>query len=647
MQLFLHNLSVTNLALNDIGVVIPASSYFEIDTASLNDLLRTNSALKGLIAGGTYNTDLVISTNVNPLSTAFFLTAVEANAVLTNGTADEIYFDASATDIIGKTVRSAIVEVNTKLGTLSSGITWRTPVFAITGDAQLTAGGTVSLTGMTFPLSDDEAPTQLVVGDFTAGKYVLYSDGTPANDKIYLVVGTNLVQQTAVNGVVAGYTYVVDNDLLDTPDVAEKYALYLSTPDGLKKIGDIDFNASSLQKSYAGGSTITLTNGNALTIKNYTGLKDILTVLSNGTGTQYKVDADVVTFKDTNLTSGIALSETGANTFIANEWINANAGGTTGNGVFDWSRTNSPNAPVSLVGGISALRDDLNETVRLLNTAPAVTDGDVNGGNLIGIKGLTTVTPTGGTAGANGSLQAVLEGINTKINNVANSAGGKSYANITAFTTAKGAGTTYQLNELVWIADANRQVEVLVLGTAVVENTDWVYIGSANALIATTLQVDVARVKIADTKAFVLPSNTTTAELNAVKVVDGVTYVYNGTAWLSSNRSDVTFGAISADGQFLSLGSVSSGLNGWITYRNAQIKAFAFYITGGNLAKNVSIYKNGALIATATYTNASGKVIVDNLAFDIVAGDVIQIFVDSTGAKALKVTANIEIAYRA
>jgi len=78
---------------------------------------------------------------------------------------------------------------------------------------------------------------------------------------------------------------------------------------------------------------------------------------------------------------------------------------------FDWSSRSTGVAEItSLVGAINANREDLDEYVALLRTKGAAI-GVAAGANLIGVDGIVDVTPTGGTSGADATLQAILEGL--------------------------------------------------------------------------------------------------------------------------------------------------------------------------------------------------------------------------------------------
>lgn len=81
---------------------------------------------------------------------------------------------------------------------------------------------------------------------------------------------------------------------------------------------------------------------------------------------------------------------------------------------FDWSaRTTASASIASITAAINANREDLYEFVELLATEGAAL-GVAAGANLIGVDGITDITPTGAAAaGDAANLQAMLEGIKT------------------------------------------------------------------------------------------------------------------------------------------------------------------------------------------------------------------------------------------
>jgi hypothetical protein len=78
---------------------------------------------------------------------------------------------------------------------------------------------------------------------------------------------------------------------------------------------------------------------------------------------------------------------------------------------FNWtSRATGTEVISGILGAVNANREDLTEFIELLFTKGAAV-GIAAGANLVGVKGIAGVTPTGKTAGANGSVQELLEGL--------------------------------------------------------------------------------------------------------------------------------------------------------------------------------------------------------------------------------------------
>jgi hypothetical protein len=137
----------------------------------------------------------------------------------------------------------------------------------------------------------------------------------------------------------------------------------------------------------------------------------------NGSGTDVQVynETTGVLAGLTSVTPGLLITKTGDQITFDGTQTNATAlsskfavGTQT---AFNWTaRTTGTDAITSLIGAINANRDDLSQYVELLNTKGAAV-GVAAGANLIGAKGIAGVTPTGKTAGADGTVQEVLEGL--------------------------------------------------------------------------------------------------------------------------------------------------------------------------------------------------------------------------------------------
>jgi hypothetical protein len=207
--------------------------------------------------------------------------------------------------------------------------------------------------------------------------------------------------------------------------------------------------------------------------------------------------------------------------------------------------------------------------------------------------------------------------------------------------------TTYTKNELVFIVDSRRFVMVLTHETlGVTHNVDWAYIGSSGYELSGTFRVDTEDAKVLDNKNLIIPNNSPAPKLQAIKhdLTTGLDFVYNGTEWVSILRKDITFASNQADGQYLNIGSMRSGLSGWLANRNLKIKSIAIKIGAGNLTKVIEIRVDGNTISTHT-PDASGVGIVNNLDIMVYEGEFIQVFASADGAACVNVCVNLEVAY--
>lgn len=228
--------------------------------------------------------------------------------------------------------------------------------------------------------------------------------------------------------------------------------------------GGVDIDAALGLTADAAGISLDSTAASNFTVDGAS-----LTLSTSTSGNVALSSAADVTFNDQYQTAARSFSQTAADGFAPEFGYDQQTD-------FDWTvRSTGMDAITSLMGGINANRQDLYEYVELTSTQGATASGGTAAGaNLIGAGGITGVTPTGGTEGAAGTVQAMMEGLALA------GGGGKTYADETAFTTAKAAGDYFKANEHVWILDSNRQVRVLVQGTSTVEGTDWDYVADTN-----------------------------------------------------------------------------------------------------------------------------------------------------------------------
>ena len=164
-------------------------------------------------------------------------------------------------------ISAQIKGIDTALGTLSTGITWKVKAFAITADAGLNAAADGTILSNLLPFSDDDG-TDLVIGDFSDGQYLLSSGATNKRFSVYDDGGTLKVTTSDVEQPEDSFTYVVKHDLIDA-DGQENTAIYHVEGTTLVKIGDVDFSVATgidLSSGYApaGSTTVEPTVGDSV-----------------------------------------------------------------------------------------------------------------------------------------------------------------------------------------------------------------------------------------------------------------------------------------------------------------------------------------------------------------------------------------------
>lgn len=191
---------------------------------------------------------------------------------------------ASADHAINKgQLDTAVASLESQISANASALKWREPVFAVskwTGIVAVPSNGdaladSVFGGGNSRLFEDDDAPEQFTVATFPVNEKVLFlEDGQEPKLMVCRdVLGTKRwydESETDANlklprQVEAQDTFVVKNDLLDSPDSHENQAMYhieAGTPKTAIKIGDIDWDSAtgiSIDGTYskgAGGETV-------------------------------------------------------------------------------------------------------------------------------------------------------------------------------------------------------------------------------------------------------------------------------------------------------------------------------------------------------------------------------------------------------
>jgi hypothetical protein len=201
---------------------------------------------------------------------------------------------------------------------------------------------------------------------------------------------------------------------------------------GTTTTGSVKYNGTTaLAAAFDGGTTAPLAaSTNRL---NYSGdlyVNDLFTT-SNVTVNGNLAVTGTVTLDNIPLTQPSALSLT--STFAYNSQVQ-----------FNWTtRGTGQSAITSILGATNANRQDLWEYVELISTTGASV-GIAAGANLVGAKGIVGIIPTGKTAGADGSVQQVIEGMSAAMMTTvgASTIGSVLYNGTTSIAGAFDGGTT-------------------------------------------------------------------------------------------------------------------------------------------------------------------------------------------------------------
>jgi len=338
-------------------------------------------------------------------------------------------------------------------GSLSS-TNLQSALVEIQGDIDDIVNGNINITHSLDAAYDDGSTVSVdatnVEFQLAAGKSLKVTDSTDTS-KLVVTAGT------AVDSVKIDTTGGIDIDVDNGFTLHDDSGSFLQVSAG----GDITASSATNKpiQFLANGDGVLQSHQGILTLSNNVNTaNNAVTIVSNAGGID--IDAvktiDIATqaalnFKDANLTSSLSLSQTGVAALSSNF-----------------------NTATSIVGAINENADDLNTLITV--TLPAVTDGSA-GADKIGATGISGVIPTGKTLGADATVQEMLEGI------AIGAGGGKTFADITAFGTAKAGGTYFKVNEPVFILDINRWVIVKTQSIEITEGVDWDYVGDTARVI--------------------------------------------------------------------------------------------------------------------------------------------------------------------
>lgn len=225
-------------------------------------------------------------------------------------------------------------------------------------------------------------------------------------------------------------------------------------------------------------------------------------------------------------------------------------------------------------------------------------------------------------------------------------AGGKTFTDTAAFTAAKTdiANNPFNVGEVVFIQDINRFVKILTSDNDIVEGTGWNYVGSSLDAVSGAPYHYGTSLVLHSTTSAVAGSDTSGATYYDTEVASIMTYDEVRSKYISAHKQLLQFGASNANGQYLTINGVQSGLSGFLMPRNAVVTGITVKQAGGNQTKGFEIRVDGSLVGSS-FVLDSGVYSDTLLNINIPSGSFVQLFAAAAGAPARNVVATIEIAY--
>lgn len=231
-----------------------------ISSAISTEVTNRNSAISSAVAAEATARDAAILVETNNRVTAVSNEAIARDAAISTAIGTEVtnrnsaISSAISTEVTNRNA-AILVETNRALAaegvlqatisSMSTNLSWRDAVLAISADSALYAAteGT-SLAGL-LPFSDDETPF-MTVSNFAAGD-LLIATATASSPKLIKVIddaGTLKLSYVGVPVIKVHDTFVVTNDLLDSPGANENKSIY-TFGTVMSKIGSFNWGLGS------------------------------------------------------------------------------------------------------------------------------------------------------------------------------------------------------------------------------------------------------------------------------------------------------------------------------------------------------------------------------------------------------------------
>ena len=202
------------------------------------------------------------------------------------------------------------------------------------------------------------------------------------------------------------------------------------------------------------------------------------------------------------------------------------------------------------------------------------------------------------------------------------------------------------------IVGALNEVKAFATGN---DTLDECYDGSTGSGSGRTITADSGAVKIDASSGNYAPielTERTTAPTQGlaagqISVINGTLYAYDATRskWLSVAENMYHWSERSASGKIMQIGNALDIRLGYRIPANATVVKITVWSSGGNTTKGFELRNNGSAIKSFSLNNRVYTSTNDNI--DLVAGDVIQMFVSSSGAAVNDPIVTVYLKYRA
>lgn len=250
----------------------------------------------------------------------------------------------------------------------ADGLAWKPTAFLISEDAELKAAVEGATVSSILPFSDDEVPV-VALSDILPGHFLIAKNGASSKImKVYDDAGVKKVTFIGVEALASGDTFVVVNDLTDSPGAQENRSIWNFTGSEMIKIGDFDWSLASgidISASYVpAAGTVAVGDSIEAAIQKIVG--NIAAEISARSSADTTLQTNI-TAVQSNLTSEISRA-TGAESTLQTNITNEASARTAADGVL---QTNINNEAAAREAGDVAIQSDIDAEVVRAQAAEA------------------------------------------------------------------------------------------------------------------------------------------------------------------------------------------------------------------------------------------------------------------------------------